>query len=600
MITKEQNALEFSENKTWFEGPSFLAHEEDWPENEDVYNLFPEGCDQKVSNYKIAVKETKNSSFLDFFYKRKFTSSLRVLAILQKVIKAKSFGGYKKGYVFSKEEIDEAKITGIKVMQKEMFPAELDALVANKRVETKNRKLNLYLDNGEIRCRGRLGNLLEGQESSNPKLVNGGHPFVRSLIRHHHIHYNCGSKRYTLNRVRKMMHGPNLQTAVKTECRICKLCKLLRSKPYAYPHLPPLPPERLIARRPFAVCGVDYSGPHKVKRGRGTVKVWIVLFTCMVSRAIYLHIVPDLTGESFLWSLQVLTWNYGQPKVLMSDNATCFTAADKVLMELKEQFLTQTELSAKGIKWIFTPTNAPWFGAVYERLIGIMKREIEKMFGCTTLTYFELDLHLRQITGIINNRPLTAVGTDEVITPNNILTGRNDTDNDMLEVVETERLLREAMIAKDMVPKLFEETEKRREVFWDRFRNQYLESIKFETKPTQDKPGLMPEVGDIVIVFDKTHKLFWSKGMVLELIPSSSDGLIRKAKVRINNIETIKAINHLYPLEARAEEAIERYQKTKGINTFEFEGFEQDEQVKNQERIKNLKRAMATAVPEEE
>ena len=207
---------------------------------------------------------------------------------------------------------------------------------------------------------------------------------------------------------------------------------------------------------------------------------------------------------------------------------------------------------------------------------------------------------LRALTkALLNNRPLTAVGTDDIITPNNILTGRDDTDNDMLEVVETERLLREAMIAKDMVPKLFEETEKRREVFWDRFRNQYLESIKFETKPTQDKPGLMPEVGDIVIVFDKTHKLFWSKGMVLELIRSSSDGLIRKAKVRINNIETIKAINHLYPLEARAEEAIERYQKTKGINTFEFEGFEQDEQVKNQERIKNLKKAMATSVQEE-
>ena len=161
------------------------------------------------------------------------------------MIKAKSFGGYKKGYVFSKEEIDEAKTTGIKVMQKEMFPAELDALVANKRVETKNRKLNLYLDNGEIRCRGRLGNLLEGQESSNPKLVNGGHPFVRSLIRHHHVHYNCGSKRYTLNRVRKMMHGPNLQTAVKTECRNCYLCKYLRSQPYAYPNLPPLSPRKV-------------------------------------------------------------------------------------------------------------------------------------------------------------------------------------------------------------------------------------------------------------------------------------------------------------------------------------------------------------------
>ena len=97
--------------------------------------------------------------------------------------------------------------------------------------------------------------------------------------------------------------------------------------PYAYPKAPPLPIERLMVQTPFAVCGVDYSGPHNVRRGRGTDSVWIVLFTCMVSRGIYVIPVPDLTAEYFIQALRTLAMTLGQPKVMLSDNATCFTAA---------------------------------------------------------------------------------------------------------------------------------------------------------------------------------------------------------------------------------------------------------------------------------
>ena len=98
-------------------------------------------------------------------------------------------------------------------------------------------------------------------------------------------------------------------------------------------------------------------------------------------------------------------------------------------------------------------------------------------------------------------------------------------------------------------------------------------------------------------MFSKVNKLFWSKGLILELI-ESHDGVVRKALVKINKIETIKALNHLYPLEARAEEAIEKYKKRKVQDIPGFEGFELEEQVKNRKRIEALRKAMATAVPE--
>ena len=597
LITKEQDANKFITNDVWFRGPEFLNSRENWPIQEVSYNLFPEGCDQKISIFRITAKKTKEESILKFFLNRTFESSLRVMAIVLRISKARSFKALGKDDIISKEELDEAKAKATIIMQREMFPDEVKSLATNTRINTVNRKLNLYTNRGIIKCRSRVGRLLSDQADRDPMLVNGGHPFVQSLVKHLHVHHNCASKRSTLNKVRKMYYGPNLSKAVRVMCRQCYLCKLLRAKAYAYPDPPRLPEERLIVQAPFAVCGVDYSGPYKVKRGRGTEKVWIVLYTCMVSRAIYLHIVPDLTAESFLASLRVITSTYRQPRVLLSDNATCFTASYKVLTQLYDNFQVKSHLNVKGISWMFTPTNAPHFGAIYERLIGVLKRELEKMLGITRLSYFELDLHLRQIAGIINNRPLTSVGADEVITPNNILTGRNNTEDNILEVADSEELLKQAMVAKDMVPQMFIETEKIREVFWQRFREQYLDSIKFQNKATENRPGLLPEVGDVVIVFSKVNKLFWNKGLILQLI-ESHDGVVRKALVKINKIETIKAISQLYPLEARAEEAIERYRKNKVQEIPGFEGFELEEQAKNKKRIAALRKAMATAVPE--
>ena len=599
LITKEQDAEKFSTNSAWFDGPSFLANENDWPTSEENFELFPQGCDQKISLYKITVAENKETSILEFFSNREFASGLRVLAILKRIAIQKSLTAYKKHEIISKEELDKVKLLGIKIMQKEMFPQELKTLENNKKVDTPNRKYNLFLDNGVIKCDGRLVNLLDSDIENNPILVDGGHPFVRAYIKHYHRHYNCASKRYLLNKMKKFIHGPNVYKAIETVCRQCYLCKLLRSQPYAYPKVPPLPKERLISKTPFAVCGVDYSGPHEVRQGRGKAKVWIALFTCMVSRAIYIHIVPDLSAETFIAALRALASRHTQPCVLMSDNATCFTAANKILKELSEQAKVKKNLNNEGTTWIFTPTNAPWFGAVYERMIGTLKREMAKMLGYTVLTYFELDLHLKEVMGIINNRPLTVDHSNEVISPNNILTGSRNTDNNILEVEDTEEILKQAMIERKRIPQLFRDTEAKRELFWKRFQEQYLEAIKFDNKSNQQKPGMMPQEGDVVIIYSKEHpKLQWKKGIILELL-KSDDGQIRKAKVRTRTTETVKALNHLYPLEAKVEEAIEEYHRNKKINTFEFEGFTQSEQLNNRDRVETLKKIMTTSAPNE-
>ena len=205
--------------------------------------------------------------------------------------------------------------------------------------------------------------------------------------------------------VRREVHGPCLTVTINSLVRKCNICRILRAAPYAYPKAPQLPRARLAAERPFAICGIDYSGPHFVKEGRARKKVWIALFTCMVSRAIHLETVPDLTAETFLQALQAMSWNRGTPKVIMSDNATCFTKASKILQEISKDRQVHEDLATKGITWTFTPARAPWFGAIYERLIGVLKKEMVKLIGHALLSQHELTMCLSQIEGAVNNHP---------------------------------------------------------------------------------------------------------------------------------------------------------------------------------------------------
>ena len=62
LITKEQEAAKFMSNSAWFDGPEFLNNESEWPTTEETYILYPDGCDEKVSNYKISVMKTKETS----------------------------------------------------------------------------------------------------------------------------------------------------------------------------------------------------------------------------------------------------------------------------------------------------------------------------------------------------------------------------------------------------------------------------------------------------------------------------------------------------------------------------------------------------------
>ena len=127
-------------------------------------------------------------------------------------------------------------------------------------------------------------------------------------------------------------------------------------------------------------------------------RAYIALFICMVTKAIHLELVSDLTSDAFIAALKRFIVRRGIPDQICSDNGTNFRRASSTLHELYKRFYsngfertTQDFTSAQGIKWFFIPPSAPHFG-------GLWKAESRaSSFICGALSA-EPFLRLRNIT----------------------------------------------------------------------------------------------------------------------------------------------------------------------------------------------------------
>lgn len=120
-----------------------------------------------------------------------------------------------------------------------------------------------------------------------------------------------------------------------------------------------LPVERVIPDLPpFTNVGVDYFGPVEVKRGRGSIKRYGVIFTCMASRAVHLEMAYTLNTDSCINAIRRFLCRRGQVVQLRSDNGTNFVGAErelrKAVTELDHNKI-QHALLLKGLKWTFNP-----------------------------------------------------------------------------------------------------------------------------------------------------------------------------------------------------------------------------------------------------
>jgi len=217
------------------------------------------------------------------------------------------------------------------------------------------------------------------------------------------------------------------RSTVTRVLRECKVCLKYRAQSFQTPNSPSLPASRTEAFKPFSCTAVDYTGNFKVKDLSGKViKAYILLFTCMTTRAVHLELVPSMSVAEFLNAFVRFSNRYGLPSEVYSDNAKTFLTAANLLKDIVEHNIVTDFFNNRNILFKTIPIYSPNQGGAWERLIGLVKNVIFKAYGRAIYSYDEFITILSDAQNVINNRPLfynESTQDIDVVSPNMLLSG---------------------------------------------------------------------------------------------------------------------------------------------------------------------------------
>uniref|UniRef100_A0A914KQM5 Integrase catalytic domain-containing protein n=1 Tax=Meloidogyne incognita TaxID=6306 RepID=A0A914KQM5_MELIC len=366
--------------------------------------------------------------------------------------------------------------------------------------------------------------------------------------------------------------------------------------------MPIHPMERVRKSRPFSYIGVDYLGPSLCKINGEKVKFWIALFTCFCTRAIHLEITLDISALSFLHILRRFVAQRGAPSKILSDNGNQFIVISKAIgaeitgkwgkEKNNEESLLRNFLLKQNIEWKFIPSLSPWQGAIYERIVKLVKDCFKKSLGNSLLDLEELKTFVKEAEMVVNSRPITLVSLENdgpvALRPIDFLVPTVEENLALKEPTELD--FDEFKIGKlstaEQIQHKWKLTLKTLNRFWERWNREYMIILRDKSQWTHNNgrssSNRKPEIGEVVIVHQEGQpRNTWPLGKIIEL-----DGIPPKcAKIKIGNKTLVRPINKISPLEAKQEKNDDE-EKTKDI---ELDKNKKDEIIKNKLDGKNDK-----------
>ncbi|XP_068231979.1 uncharacterized protein [Palaemon carinicauda] len=330
---------------------------------------------------------------------------------------------------------------------------------------------------------------------------------------------------------RQKCWSSGLRSIARRTVRQCPECVLAFQPLLRQPPPTPLPKERINLTKPSTAVGVDHTAAIQTETRPG----YILIVTCMASRAVYLDFCPSLEAEEFVLALRRFCATHGAPSFITSDNRQTFKTASNLLQGLYEEDEVQQFLRKTGIEWRFQMPRAPWKGGFFERLIGVTKRVLQIALGKKYLPDVHVLTLVKEAEAVVNNKPLIYSGDkceDEVLTPSHLVRGSPINlmapllPDDLLNATFTSRRLRDRYLKLTDSLKAFRERHDCR-----------------SGEPTKLHPG------DVVLVKQENQKRAkWPHGRVVETYPDD-DEVVRSAKVLLKGVESLRAVSHLVPLE---------------------------------------------------
>lgn len=544
----------------WINGPTWIClPTSQWPKGQ--LGCLPSPFNANTCNLTLPII---NDLPLCLIPISKFSSYSRLLGCTFQFFKAAS--------LFRGESVSDASLKEksfnylIKCEQSKHLPEELCFLLKSHKTYDEAPKLvkslNLFLDtSGIIRSKGRISkNLQLSYDAIHPILLSNKSDLSRLIISD--CHFSCKHLGIdsTLYQIRQSGFWIiRARSSIKTELKKCIICNKLNSRAFVKPPTPALPKDRVNYVQPFFHTGIDYTGHFYVKNNRGERhKIYILIFTCMNSRAIHLETVHTMSVQDFILAFVRFHNRYGLPRILYTDNARSFISGVSLLSDVVGSDFFQREYVRFNIVHKTIPAYSPWFGATWERLIRTIKHCLYKTIGRNIIHEINFVTALSDIQLAVNNRPLTYRGEDgelDAVTPNHLVSSSCSFPSLILSDASAELNLEQDEIKESLVNTL-----QIRDILIERFRKEwylkYLLSLRDKHKNSfclselHDVQNKYLHLGSVVLIKHPVKpRPYWNLGRITELI-AGEDGLVRVVRVlKADHSVVTTSIANLYPLE---------------------------------------------------
>ncbi|KAL9974183.1 hypothetical protein ACROYT_G011194 [Oculina patagonica] len=429
---------------------------------------------------------------------------------------------------------EQAKVIILRSVQYEAFRKDIECLKRSEKLPSTSPLANLcpVLDkDGLLRVGGRLNEADISNGERHPLILPKSCHTSELIINHYHGKVQHQGRVFTHGLIRSsgywIIGGKRMVNSIIDKCLKCKKLRGQRQTQ----KMADLPVDRVSPAPPFSYVGLDVFGPWQVcaRRTRGglsNAKRWAVLFTCLSSRAIHIEVIESMDTSSFINALRRFLALRGPVIQIRSDCGSNFVGARNELQGVltpSDVSTTRSYLLKEGCEWVFNPPHASHAGGAWERMIGVTRRVLEAVLADVPsrhLTHEVLTTLMAEVSAIVNARPLVPVSSDpdapEILTPATLLTQKPQ----QLKQPPGE------FNATDLYSKQWKRVQHLANVFWSRWRKEYLPTLQPRRK-WQDKSRNLQE-GDLVLLCSKdAPRNDWPLARVAKAQPDR-DGKVRK------------------------------------------------------------------------
>lgn len=299
-------------------------------------------------------------------------------------------------------------------------------------------QLNVFVDErGLLRVGSKIPKNRMYNKNYFPILLSKTSVFTSLMVQSCHEKISHSGVYSVLNDVRKKYWIPHCFSVVKRVLKACVHCRRYNSRTvklnqsdYRSFRLNP-------TNVPFSSIFLDHMGPFFVKINQQKVKVWILVITCLWTRAINLKLSLDLGTEEFIRAFQLHAFEFGLAQLVLSDAGTQIVAGAKRISNFLDDSNVRSyfkENNAEVTTFEQYYKGCSKLGSLVESCVKMTKRLLAGSIKLNVLNVRDFEFFVAQTVHLVNRRPVAFRDSlrdcdggelPEIITPELLIHGHN-------------------------------------------------------------------------------------------------------------------------------------------------------------------------------